>query len=69
MIDPPGPPPAPTHIEYRFLAHGVVLVAFPAEGDPIRIFLPNRWLLPLALAFKGRIKVLADEGAFRAGAK
>jgi len=44
-------------------------VAYPVAGEPVKVFIHNRWLLPLALAFKGRIKVLADEGAFRAGVK
>jgi len=62
-------PPAPQRVDYKFVPHGCVLVAYPVAGEPVKVFIHNRWLLPLALAFKGRIKVLADEGAFRAGVK
>ena len=55
MTDDPIPP-APNHMDYFAVPHGIVLLAYPVAGDPVRLFIPDRWLPALVKVFMKRIR-------------
>jgi hypothetical protein len=62
-----GAPAPVSHIDILFTDAGAWLTFHPVGEAPIRVFVPNKWLLPLMSGFRGRLGYLADAGIFRPG--